>query len=111
MKYLDTAFQQLEFAWKLYNYVSEGRVDLAELDKAITFEEGKSILVLQDRLLNSPDDLVIACENLLGISFGAAAITLNRSREEAGISLPDPIQSVPEVLFWMKHYAQFKVWP
>lgn len=170
MKYLDTAFQQLEFAWKLYNYVSEGRVDLAELDKAITFEEGKSILVLQDRLLNSPDDLVIACENLLGISFGAAAITLNRSREEAGISLPDPIQSEtdqfvslayqirnafahdiaeprwnmtnpryarvyefggirvnlsnvgnktfeyadiggPEVLFWMKHYAQFKVWP
>ena len=93
LEFLDTAFQQLEFSWKLYNYVLEGHVDLTELDKPITFKDGKSILVLQDKLLASPDDLILACENLLVISFGAAAITLNRCREEAGLKLPNPILS------------------
>jgi hypothetical protein len=93
MRYIDTAFQQLEFAWKLYNYVLEGHINLNDLDKPLTVQEGQSVLVLRDRLLHTPDDLVIACENNLGIAFGAAAITLNRCREEAGLRLPDPICS------------------
>jgi len=93
LKYLDTAFQQLEFAWKLYNYALEGQINLAELDRPITFQEGKSILVLQDQIFHSHDDLILACENNLSIAFGAAAITLNRSREEAGLKLPNPIVS------------------
>ena len=92
MKYIDTTFHQLEFAWKLYNYVREGRVELDELDRSLTFQEGQSsVLVLQDKLLRTQDDLVLACENNLGIVFGAAAITLNRCREEAGIRLAAPI--------------------
>jgi hypothetical protein len=91
MNYLDTAFAQLAFAWKLYNYGLEGKIDLAELDKAITFQQGKMVLVLPDQVLNSEDDLILALENNLGIAFGAAAITLNRCREEAGIKLADPI--------------------
>lgn len=93
MNYLDTAFGQLAFAWKLYNYGLEGRIDLAELDKPVTFQEGSMIFVLPDKVLDSSDDLTLALQNNLGIAFGAAAITLNRCREEAGVTLANPIQS------------------
>jgi hypothetical protein len=93
MRYIDTAFQQLEFAWKLYNFALEGHIDLDEIDKPLTFREGTSILALSDKLLHTQNDLVLACENNLGIVFGAAAITLNRCREEAHVSLADPIIS------------------
>jgi hypothetical protein len=71
--------------------VLEGRIDLKELDKPLTFQGGKTILVLTNTLLRSENDLVLACENNLGIVFGAAAITLNRCREEVGVKLADPI--------------------
>lgn len=93
MRYLGTAFQQLEFAWKLYNYVLESKIDITELDKPITFKEGASVFVLSDKLFDSYDDLVIATQNNLTIAFGAAAITLNRAREEQGIPLPNPVNS------------------
>lgn len=91
MKYIDTAFKQLAFAWKLYNYALEGRINVDELDKSLTFTEDRSILVLPDKVLDSPDDLILALENNLTITFGAAAITLNRCREEAEVELSDPI--------------------
>lgn len=93
MNYLDTAFGQLAFAWKLYNYGLEGKIDLAELDKPITFQERGMIFVLPDKVLDSESDLILALENNLGIAFGAAAITLNRCREEVGLTLPNPIQT------------------
>lgn len=92
MKYLPTAFAQLQFAWKLYNYSLEGNLNLDALDIPITFQEENMVFVLPDHIFSSQDDLIIACENMLGIAFGAAAITLNRSREEAGFSLPTPDQ-------------------
>lgn len=91
MKYIDTALGQLAFAWKLYNYALDGNIDLAKLDIALTFQEGPQVLVLPDRVFESQDDLIIATENNLGIAFGAAAITLNRCREESGLRLNDPI--------------------
>lgn len=91
MKYINTAFNQLSFAWKLYNYALEGRINLEELDKPLRFEEGPFVLVLPDKVFNSPDDLVLALENTVTIAFGAAAITLNRCREEAGLKLADSI--------------------
>src|SRR5262245_4800264 len=91
MKYLPTAFTQLQFAWKLYNYALDGKIDLAQLDIPISFTEGDALLVLPDRIFDTSDDLILALENNLGIAFGAAAITLNRCREEANIPLPDPI--------------------
>jgi len=93
MKYIDTAFTQLAFAWKLYNYALDGHINLEELDIPITFEGGRSILVLQNKVLKSPDDLILALDNNRTIAFGAAAITLNRCREEAGIRLSNPIVS------------------
>ena len=93
MKYLDTAFGQLAFAWKLYNYGLDGKIDLSDLDKPLTFQGGNMVLVLPDKVLDSENDLILALENNLVIAFGAAAITLNRCREEAGIALADPIQT------------------
>lgn len=93
MKYIDTAFKQLAFAWKLYNYALEGKINVDELDRPLTFQEGRMVLVLPDKVFNSSDELVVALENNLVIAFGAAAITLNRCREEAGIKLVDPIQT------------------
>jgi len=57
----------------------------------LTFQQGNSVLVLQDKIFNTPEDLILAFENNLTIAFGAAAITLNRCREEAGIKLANPI--------------------
>jgi len=170
MKYLPTAFAQLQFAWKLYNYALEGNINLDALDVPITFQEDGMMFVLPDRVLHTNDDMIIALENMLGVAFGAAAITLNRSREEAGIPFPRVIESEvdqfvvlayqirnafahdiseprweirnpafirkyefgpvsvdlsnvngerflynhiggPEVLFWMKEYAESELWP
>lgn len=170
MKYLPTAFAQLQFAWKLYNYVLEGGIDLEKLDIPVAFKEKNALLVLPDKIFGSHDDLILACEKNLGIAFGAAAITLNKCREEASLGLPDPIvtdidQFValtyqirnafahdiaepkwnitsqrysrkyefglvnvdltnlngkafdyhdiggPEVLFWMRDFAEQKIWP
>lgn len=38
MKYLPTAFAQLQFAWKLYNYALDGNINLDALDVPITFQ-------------------------------------------------------------------------
>lgn len=92
MKYLPTAFGQLAFAWKLYNYGLEGKIDPEELDADVTWQDGKFLFVVP-KALGSPDDLIIALENNLTIAFGAAAITLNRVREEIGLRLPDPIKT------------------
>lgn len=91
MKFLETAFGQLAFAWKLYNYGLDGKIRREDLDIPLAFKEDGMMLVLPDRLLDSDDDLRVALESNLGIAFGAAVITLNRSREEKGLTLPDPI--------------------
>ncbi|MGH1455843.1 MAG: hypothetical protein ACRBDI_03590 [Alphaproteobacteria bacterium] len=93
MQYLPTAFAQLQFSWKLYNYALEGNIDLEKLDIPITFTEESMVLVLQDKIFNEKNDLIIAIENMLGVAFGAAAITLNRCREEAGVRIPSTIES------------------
>lgn len=51
------------------------------------------IFVLPDKVLDSDNDLILALQNNLGVAFGAAAITLNRCREETGLTLENPIQS------------------
>ena len=93
MNYVGTAFSQLAFAWKLYNYALEGKINLAELDRPLTFQGGGMVFVLPDKVLDTPDDLILALQNNLVITFGAAAITLNRCREEAGYLLPTQIES------------------
>jgi hypothetical protein len=82
MHFLDSAFAQLAFAAKLLEYVEQGKLNVDELDQPLRIEEGSSIWVLPDRLFHSDNDLYLACSNQLSVAFGAAAITLNRCREE-----------------------------
>lgn len=82
MNFLDSAFAQLAFAAKLLEYVEQGKLNVDELDQPLRIEEGSSIWVLPDRLFHSDNDLHLACANQLSVAFGAAAITLNRCREE-----------------------------
>ena len=95
MKYLPTAFGQLAFAWKLYNYGLNGLINPAELDAEVTFQNA-NITFMVPKALEQPEDLIVALENNLTIAFGAAAITLNRVREEIGLTLPNPIDSEHE---------------
>ncbi|WP_322037042.1 hypothetical protein [Burkholderia cepacia] len=82
MNYLDSAFAQLAFAAKLYDYAEQEKLDIAELDQPLAFEDGPSVWVLPDQIFHSYEDLRLACANQLSVAFGAAAITLNRCREE-----------------------------
>ncbi|WP_241299079.1 hypothetical protein [Burkholderia stabilis] len=82
MNYLDSAFAQLAFAAKLYDYADQEKLDITELDQPLTFEDGSSVWVLPDKIFHSHSDLQLACANQLSVAFGAAAITLNRCREE-----------------------------
>jgi hypothetical protein len=93
MRYLDTAFTHLSFAIKLMQAAENGVVDLESIDTPLRIEEGASVLVLPDRVLQNRDELIHVCQNLVTITYGAAAITLNRCREEASVPLPDPIAS------------------
>ncbi len=106
MHYLDTAFAQLEFAIKLMHAAEQGAVSLDEIDVPLTIEGGRSILVLPDKVFHNPDDFINACQNNVSITFGAAAITLNRCREEAGLSLPDPV--VNEIDQWIALVYQIR---
>src|SRR5437588_6098963 len=93
MRYIDTAFGQLGFAIKLMQAAEDGALDLEAIDKPLTIAEAQSILVLPDRVLGDENELVLACRNLVGIAYSAAAITLNRCREEANVTLPDRIET------------------
>src|SRR5437879_5621718 len=95
MRYLDTAFAHVEFAIKLTQAAEDGLLSLETIDRPLSIDEGGgALLVLHDHVLQSPDDLILACQNYVTMAFGAAAITLNRCREEAiGKKLPDPIAS------------------
>ena len=100
MNYLPEAFAQLAFAWKLYNYGLEGRIDREALDIPLTYQDKGMVLVLPDHIFDSDDDLILALENNLVVAFGAAAITLNRCCEEAGYTRPNQIASEADSGLW-----------
>lgn len=90
MQYLPTAFANIEFAWKLLVYGENGGIELENFDIDIVFQDdnGRPFFTPPARIFNNSDDLIIALKNNLTIAFGAAAITLNRSVEEAGHKVP-----------------------
>lgn len=93
MNYLETAFRQLELSIKLMHAAEIGKLKREDVDIPLSIVEGASILVLNNQAINTADDFVNALQNNVTITFGAAAITLNRCREEVGIRLPDPIKT------------------
>lgn len=90
MRYLPTAFANVDFAWKLLVYGEAGEIDLEKLDIEIVFQDddGRPFYVPPARIFPDQDDLIRALHNNLTIAFGAAAITLYRSIEEAGHAVP-----------------------
>jgi hypothetical protein len=86
MKYLPTAFENLEFAFKLLAYAQDGNIDWVKLDEPHirVSEDGRLRINLERSIFSAGGDPLILIENNCSIAFGAAAITLNRSIEEAG---------------------------
>jgi hypothetical protein len=96
MNYLDSAFSQLELAIKLMHAAEQGIIRREEIDIPLTIREGNSILVLADQVIHTDADFINAFQNSVSVAFGAAAITLNRCREDVGLSLPNPINTETE---------------
>lgn len=60
MKYLDTAFAQLSFAWKLWDYALADKIDLDDLDQPLVIESEDRryvLATLPDRVFHCKDDL------------------------------------------------------
>jgi hypothetical protein len=91
MQYIDTAIAHVEFAIKLMQGAEDGSVTVESLDKPLSIEMGHGMWVLPDRVLTSQDELINACQNFVTMAYGAAAITLNRCREEMGVAVPQTI--------------------
>lgn len=96
MNYLDSAFAQLELAIKLMHAVEQGIIRREEIDLPLTIRDGNSLLVLADQTIQNDADFINAFQNSVSVAFGAAAITLNRCREEVGLSLPNSINTETE---------------
>jgi hypothetical protein len=86
VKYLPEAFANLEFAFKLLEYARSGNIDWEKLDEPhiLKTDDGRYQLNLKRPIFTEGRDPLIFIENNCSIAFGAAAITLNRSVEEAG---------------------------
>lgn len=100
MKFVMTAFTNLDLALKILAVAEDGQLTRASIKdgEPITWQSGKSFVVLPDHSFNSDGEFILALQNNVTIAFGAAAITLNVCREEMGITLPDPIQSANDHL-------------
>lgn len=100
MKFIMTAFTNLDLALKLLAVAEDGQLTRASIKdgESITWQSGKSLVVLPDHSFHSDDDFILALQNNVTIAFGAAAITLNVCREEMGIPVPGSIQSEHEHL-------------
>jgi hypothetical protein len=93
MKFIMTAFANLELALKLLAAAEVGNLTKDVVDTGMTWTGGGSFVVLPDESFRTNDDFILALQNNVTVAFGAAAITLNVCREEMGLPLPDPINS------------------
>jgi hypothetical protein len=93
MNYMDMALRQLAFALKLRRYGESGSIDLKEINAPLTTPDKVQLRSLEFALLSNEGDLIAALNAQVQIAFGAAAITLDRCREEAPFDVQNVIQS------------------
>ncbi|HEY6288278.1 MAG TPA: hypothetical protein VIW48_02425 [Nitrospiraceae bacterium] len=74
--HIDTAFLQLSFAIKLWNFLDEYPIDKETFDIDLTIEDPGSRICLPCNEFQTYQDLQLAAENNISICFGAVAITL-----------------------------------
>ncbi|MCL6613709.1 MAG: hypothetical protein K6U03_03655 [Firmicutes bacterium] len=97
LEYLETAFHQLSFAIKLWNYAREGLIDKDKFDINLTVEDDEDRIVLLENEFNTYDDIILATENAISTFFGITANVLWECINERGIyspprtKLPDPL--------------------
>ena len=48
---------------RLYNYALEGKINIKDLDQPLTFQDRGMVLVLPDKVFESPEELVVALDN------------------------------------------------
>lgn len=83
--FLEDAFLGLSFAIKLWNYMLNGQIKKEEFDIDLTVVDGKSIVPLLGNQFNTTEDLIIATEHMMSISFGVAANILWECVNEKGV--------------------------
>ena len=76
--YIDTAFLQLSFAIKLWNFLDKDPfpIEKDDFDIALTIEDPGNRVSLKHNEFETNDHLKVTAENNISISFGAVAITL-----------------------------------
>ncbi len=85
--HIDTAFLQLSFAIKLWNFLEVHPIDKDDFDIALTIEDPASRVCLPHNEFNTYQELLDAAANNISICFGAVAITLWEAiREHTGWS-------------------------
>src|SRR5262249_18892674 len=97
--YVETAIVQFQFALKLWHAAEDGKLKQDDIDVPLTVDydgSRRSPFVLKDRIFSNRDDFRNAIQNQISMAFGAAAIALNRRREDKGVLLPDLIDTVEE---------------
>lgn len=76
LQHIETAFHQLSFAIKLWNYTDLEKIDKEAFDIDLTIQEVNNCVVLLGNEFKTYTDLIIASENNISICFGAASLTL-----------------------------------
>jgi hypothetical protein len=74
--HIETAFLQLSFAIKLWNYFDTNQIDKEKFDIDLTIQDKDNCVCLSSGEFRTYDDLILASENNISIAFGAATITL-----------------------------------
>lgn len=99
MDYVETAIDQLQLGLKLWHAAEEGKLNADDIDVPVTIDWDGTMsapFVLKNRIFSKPEDFMNSIRNQISMAFGVAAIALNRRREENGVLLPDPINTVEE---------------
>ena len=81
---VDTAFLQLSFALKLWNFLDVHPIDKDAFDIALTVEDGGARISLPHNEFASYDAVRVASEHNVLICFGVAANTLWEAMREKG---------------------------
>lgn len=98
---LETAFLQLSFALKLWNYFGTNKFDKEEFDISLTVKYKGGLVCLRHNEFPTFNNLLVATENNISICFGAAANTLWEALKERNCyttSTIDPSHSPEERL-------------
>jgi len=96
---LDTALLQLDFALKLWHFVNDEKLPHDEFDIDLTIDDRGTPYCMSGHEFHTYNDLVIATENAIWITFSAVVITLWEAiREKHDFSKGNPLQTDDERL-------------